>query len=136
MGIELDGLVQKKLYEGIKYYDPIKVANEVSSKLKFDYKCDMIVCLSHLGLDYKGEKVSDLKVAKNSSYIDLIIGGHTHSFLENSIFIKNQVNKKVVVSQAGYGGIKLGRLDFIFNKKNEISKVISTLRDIKSLNFS
>ena len=136
LGIELDGLVQKKLYEGIKYYDPIEVANEVSSTLKFDYKCDMIVCLSHLGLDYKSEKVSDLKVAKNSSYIDLIIGGHTHSFLENSIFIKNQVNKKVVVSQAGYGGIKLGRLDFIFNKKNEISKVISTLKNIKSLNFS
>ena len=136
LGVELDGLVQKKLYEGVKYYDPIEVANEVSSMLKFDYKCDMIVCLSHLGLEYEDEKVSDLKVAKNSSFIDLIIGGHTHSFLENSIFVTNQANKKVVVSQAGYGGIKLGRLDFIFNKKNEISKVISTLENIKSLNFS
>ena len=110
-------LYKKKLYEGVKYYDPIEVANEVSSMLKFDYKCDMIVCLSHLGLEYEDEKVSDLKVAKNSSFIDLIIGGHTHSFLENSIFVTNQVNKKVVVSQAGYGGIMLGRLDFIFNKK-------------------
>ena len=55
-GIELDGLVQKKLYEGIKYYDPIEVANEVSSTLKFDHKCDMIICLSHLGLDYKKVK--------------------------------------------------------------------------------
>jgi len=136
LGVELDGLVQKKLYEGIKYYDPIEVANEVSSKLKFDYDCDMIVCLSHLGLEYESEKVSDLKVAKNSSHIDLIIGGHTHSFLEKAITVTNQINKKVVVSQAGYGGIKLGRLDFIFNKKNEISKVISTLKDIKSLNFS
>ena len=136
LGVELDGLVQKKLYGETIYNDPIEVANEVSSKLKFDYDCDMIVCLSHLGLEYESEKVSDLKVAKNSSYIDLIIGGHTHSFLEKSIIVTNQINKKVVVSQAGYGGIKLGRLDFIFNKKNEIRKVISTLKDIKSLNFS
>ena len=42
----------------------------------------MVVCLSHLGLEYEDEKVSDLKVAKNSSFIDLIIGGHTHSFLK------------------------------------------------------
>ena len=136
LGVELDGLVQKKLYGETIYNDPIEVANEVSSKLKFDYDCDMIVCLSHLGLEYESEKVSDLKVAKNSSYIDLIIGGHTHSFLEKSIIVTNQINKKVIVSQAGYGGIKLGRLDFIFNKKNEIRKVISTLKDIKSLNFS
>ena len=136
LGVELDGLVQKRLYGDTIYNDPIEVANEVSSKLKFDYDCDMIVCLSHLGLEYESEKVSDLKVAKNSSYIDLIIGGHTHSFLEKSIIVTNQINKKVIVSQAGYGGIKLGRLDFIFNKKNEIRKVISTLNDIKSLNFS
>ena len=136
LGVELDGLVQKKLYGDTIYNDPIEVANKVSSKLKFDYGCDMIICLSHLGLEYKSEKVSDLKVAKNSSYIDLIIGGHTHSFLEKAITVTNQINKKIVVSQAGYGGIKLGRLDFIFNKKNEIRKVISTLEDIKSLNFS
>ena len=49
-----------------KYYDPIEVANEVSNTLKFDYECDMIVCLSHLGLEYESDKVSDLKVAKNS----------------------------------------------------------------------
>ena len=136
LGVELDGLVQKRLYGDTIYNDPIEVANEVSSKLKFDYDCDMIVCLSHLGLEYESDKVSDLKVAKNSSCIDLIIGGHTHSFLEKSIIVTNQINKKVIVSQAGYGGIKLGRLDFIFNKKNEIRKVISTLKDIKSLNFS
>ena len=136
LGVELDGLVQKRLYGDTIYNDPIEVANEVSSKLKFDYDCDMIVCLSHLGLEYESDKVSDLKVAKNSSCIDLIIGGHTHSFLEKSIIVTNQINKKVIVSQAGYGGIKLGRLDFIFNKKNEIRKVISTLNDIKSLNFS
>ena len=136
LGVELDGLVQKRLYGDTIYNDPIEVANEVSSKLKFDYDCDMIVCLSHLGLEYESDKVSDLKVAKNSSCIDLIIGGHTHSFLEKSIIVTNQINKKVIVSQAGYGGIKLGRLDFIFNKKNEIRKVISSLEDIKSLNFS
>ena len=120
LGIELDGLVPKELYKETKYIDPILVANKVSDKLKNKLKCDLVVCLSHLGLEYQSNKVSDIMVAKNTKNIDLIIGGHTHTFLEKPIITTNLENKKVIINQVGWGGINIGKIDFIFkqNKTN------------------
>ena len=118
--IELDGLVPKELYKETKYIDPILVANKVSDKLKNKLKCDLVVCLSHLGLEYQSNKISDIMVAKNTKNIDLIIGGHTHTFLEKPIITTNLENKKVIINQVGWGGINIGKIDFIFkqNKTN------------------
>ena len=63
--------------------------------------CDLIVCLSHLGLMYKSNKVSDLIIAQKSKHIDLIIGGHTHSFLEKPILETNLDGKKVIINKDG-----------------------------------
>ena len=120
LGIELDGLVPKELYKETKYIDPILVANKVSDKLKNKLNCDLVICLSHLGLEYQSNKVSDIMVAKNTKNIDLIIGGHTHTFLEKPIITTNLENKKVIINQVGWGGINIGKIDFIFkqNKTN------------------
>ena len=120
LGIKLDGLVPKELYKETKYIDPIQVANKVSNKLKNKLNCDLVVCLSHLGLEYPSKKVSDIIVAKNTKNIDLIIGGHTHTFLEKPIITTNLENKKVIINQVGWGGINIGKIDFIFkqNKTN------------------
>ena len=120
LGVELDGLVPKELYKETKYIDPILVANKVSDKLKNKLNCDLVICLSHLGLEYQSNKVSDIIVAKNTKNIDLIIGGHTHTFLEKPIITTNLENKKVIINQVGWGGINIGKIDFIFkqNKTN------------------
>ena len=120
LGIKLDGLVPKELYKETKYIDPILVANKVSDKLKNKLNCDLVICLSHLGLEYQSNKVSDIMVAKNTKNIDLIIGGHTHTFLEKPIITTNLENKKVIINQVGWGGINIGKIDFIFkqNKTN------------------
>ena len=120
LGIKLDGLVPKELYKETKYIDPIQVANKVSDKLKNKLNCDLVICLSHLGLEYQSNKVSDIIVAKNTKNIDLIIGGHTHTFLEKPIITTNLENKKVIINQVGWGGINIGKIDFIFkqNKTN------------------
>ena len=120
LGVELDGLVPKKLYEGTVYNEPIIIANQISDKLKNELGCDLVICLSHLGLEYKSKKVSDKLVAKNTKNIDLIIGGHTHSFLKKPIILSNLDNKKVIINQVGWGGINIGKIDFIFkqNKTN------------------
>ena len=120
LGIELDGLVPKELYKETKYIDPILVANKFSDKLKNKLNCDLVICLSHLGLEYQSNKVSDIMVAKNTKNIDLIIGGHTHTFLEKPIITTNLENKKVIINQVGWGGINIGKIDFIFkqNKTN------------------
>lgn len=114
LGVELDGLVDKKLYKETVYNNPIEVAQDMSRILKHDKKCDLVICLSHLGFSYKNEpyKVSDLELAKKTKDIDLIIGGHTHTFLDKPIVEKNSDNKDVVINQVGCYGINLGRIDF------------------------
>lgn len=114
VGVELNGLVPKSLYQDTEYSDPITKANYYASILKNDYKCDFVICLSHLGYSHKGNQVSDLILAKESIDIDLIIGGHTHTFLDKPTVIVNKKAEEVFVTQAGWAGIILGRLDLFF----------------------
>ena len=127
VGIEMAGLVSENLYAGTKYLDPVMKGNEIASKLKKDKDCDLVICLSHLGNSYSGNKVSDKRLATETENIDLIIGGHTHTFLEAPIVYKNKNGEDVLVNQVGWGGINLGRLDFDLSKysKKKLSKASS-----------
>jgi len=112
VGIELAGLVPPNLYGGVQYNGPIEVANNTAKKLKHDLDCDIVVCLSHLGYSYSDTRVSDLVMATQTEHIDLIIGGHTHTFLETPSILKNKVGKPVMVNQVGWAGLNLGRINF------------------------
>lgn len=114
LGIELEGLVDKKAYKETVYNNPIEVAQDMARILKHNKKCDLVICLSHLGFSYKNEpnKVSDLDLAKKTKDIDLIIGGHTHTFLEKPVIQKNSEGKEVMINQVGCYGINLGCVDF------------------------
>lgn len=116
LGVELDGLVPEKLYGNTQYLDPIKKANEYATILKQDEKCDYVICLSHLGYKYNSARVSDHVLAKTTSNIDLILGGHTHTFLEQPDILENKEGEKVFVNQVGWAGVVLGRLDVYFEK--------------------
>lgn len=129
LGIELEGLVDKKLYKETKYNNPIEVATDITKTLKETEKCELIICLSHLGFDYKNEKdkPSDLKLAVATQDIDLIIGGHTHTFLDKPVVKTNKIGKQVIINQVGAYGINLGRIDFYLSDE---SKYISKERNI------
>lgn len=137
LGIKLKGLVPENLYEQTVYLDPIQKGNEMSDFLKKNEKCDFIICLSHLGYKYNEPNiVSDVTLAKESVYTDLIIGGHTHTFLDEPVVLKDKNGGDIVVNQVGWGGIRLGRLDYIFegvNKKN-LQKAHSVVIGKKTLN--
>ena len=122
LGVELDGLVDKKLYKETIYNNPIEVAQDMTKILKEEQKCDLVICLSHLGYSYKNEpyKVSDLELAKKTKNIDLIIGGHTHTFLEKPVVEKNSEGKDVLINQVGCYGINLGKIDFYFSNDKTI----------------
>lgn len=121
LGVELNGLVDKKLYKETVYNNPIEVAQEIVKTLKEEKKCDLIICLSHLGFKYKDdpEKPSDIMLAKKTKNIDLIIGGHTHTFLEKPIIEKNSEGKEVLINQVGCFGINIGRVDFYLSNNKQ-----------------
>ena len=126
LGIELDGLVSKHNYLETIYQDPVKVALEQESFLKNEKACDLVICLSHLGLEYKEAKISDKLLAAETHHTDLIIGGHTHTFLDTPLELKNADGNRIIVNQAGWGGMVLGKIDFIFDlNKKEDTRVIS-----------
>lgn len=116
LGIELEGLVDKKAYKETVYKNPIETAQEMTKILKKKERCDLVICLSHLGYKYKNEKdkISDVILATQTKDIDLIIGGHTHTFLDKPTILKNLNGEDVLVNQVGCYGINLGRIDFYF----------------------
>ena len=121
LGIDLDGLVSKNLYKETKYLNPIEIAQEQVKILKQDLKCDLVICLSHLGYKYDSKKVDDIKLAENTTDIDLIIGGHTHTFLDRPTKVTNKSGKVTLVNQVGFAGLNLGRIDFYFNENKSQS---------------
>lgn len=132
LGIELEGLVNKVQYGNTRYLDPIENALKIEKELKHEHKCDLIVCLSHLGYKYNDNKVSDRVIAQNTNYIDLIIGGHTHTFLNEPESIKNLSGKETLVNQVGFAGINLGRIDFIFSRNK--GKKVSYFAELQPVN--
>lgn len=118
LGIRLEGLVGKKHYLETEYLDPVEVALDTVKVLKQEENCDLVICLSHLGYQYRDEKVSDLKLAAATQDIDLIIGGHTHTFLPEPTVVQNRAGKDVLVNQVGWAGLVLGRVDFYLEEKS------------------
>lgn len=122
LGIKLQGLVDKNLFKETEYLDPVEIAQDMSRILKEEKKCDLVICLSHLGYNYSNGKISDLSLASKTKNIDLIIGGHTHTFLPKPTVTKNVEGKNMLVNQVGCYGLILGRVDFYFDSdKNKES---------------
>lgn len=119
VGVELDGLVSPELYKSTQYLDPIGQAQKIADQLKNDQKCDLIICLSHLGYKPKLNQMCDKVLARETEGIDLIIGGHTHTFLPEAETHKNKIGAPVLINQVGWAGLVLGRVDFYFGLKNE-----------------
>jgi len=121
LGIEIKGLVPEVLTGDTQVSDALNTANKYAAVLKKDYKCDFVICLSHLGYKYEqGDKVSDVVIAENSRHIDLILGGHTHTFMDQPDIRKDLDGSPVYINQAGWAGLVLGRIDvtFEYNRKN------------------
>lgn len=135
LGIELVGLVNQQQYGDTKYLDPIDKALEMEKFLKLDQKCDLVICLSHLGFKYKENKVSDIILAQSTYHTDLIIGGHTHTFLNKPEILKNKGGREILVNQVGFAGINLGRIDFSFSKNTGKKVTYSSSIEVFENNF-
>lgn len=119
LGIELQGLVDNNLAGKTIYNDPVQTALEQETYLKEQEDCDFIICLSHLGYEYAQEKLCDKVVATKTSFTDLILGGHTHTFLESPVELPNKRGEQVVINQVGWASLMLGQLVFNFEKRKK-----------------
>ncbi|MBT8179787.1 MAG: bifunctional metallophosphatase/5'-nucleotidase [Eudoraea sp.] len=116
LGIALDGLVLPELYKETRYLDPVEIAQDMSRILREEEQCHLVIALSHLGYEYRNPKLpSDVRLASQTDGIDLIIGGHTHTFLERPVIRPNRRDQKVLINQVGCYGLNLGRIDFYFD---------------------
>jgi 5'-nucleotidase len=117
VGVALKGLVPDTLCEGIGYEDPVRCVNETAYHLRVRKKCDYVICLSHLGFSYPDDRISDLKLAAQTEHVHCIIGGHTHTLLQQPYKVKNLKSQEVIINQVGWAGLHLGRIDIFFNHK-------------------
>ncbi len=116
LGVELTGLLAPPSYEGVIYTDPIPVAREMVQELRTNQNCQLVICLSHLGYSYDDDRVSDRVLAQNVPGIDLVVGGHTHTFLDEPEIFTDSEGKQTIVNQVGFAGLRVGRVDFIFDR--------------------
>ncbi len=114
-GLGID-LVTKKLYKETRYLDPVEISQDTARTLREEKGCHLVICLSHLGYKYRDPNIaSDVLLASRTENIDLIIGGHTHTFLDKPEIVSNRKDQPVLVNQVGCYGINLGRIDFYFD---------------------
>ena len=101
-GVDPDGMIQKDKYIGMDFLPVIETVNRYAKQLKVKDKCDIVICLSHVG--YNPDKL----LAAQSQYLDLILGGHSHTFMKEPDMIKNEIGKEVYVYQVGKNGVYIG----------------------------
>lgn len=112
---KLDGLVMASTCAGVRYSDPIKTANAVADKLKNEEKCDVVICLSHLGWDEAG--LNDMEMMAKTRNIDLVLGGHSHSYFKTLNHVRNLDGKDVPNDQNGKHGIFVGKITLSLEKR-------------------
>ena len=108
LGTRLEGMVASENYAGVTYEDPVTAANRVADILKEKEHCDLVVCLSHLGWQIDG--VDDSEVIPATQGIDLVLGGHSHTYMERPEVVKNAAGKNVYCNQMGKHGRYVGEL--------------------------
>ena len=112
---KMRGLVSDKNCVGVKYLDPVKAAQKTADLLKNKEKCDLVVCISHLGWNIGGD--DDVLMMKNTRNIDIVLGGHSHSYFKQEKWVKNLDGVSVPNDQNGKSGIFVGRLEVEMKKK-------------------
>ena len=105
---QMDGLVSAENYKGVKFEDPVSAAERVVGLLRGQEHCDVVICLSHLGWDIEG--IDDVEVIPATRGIDVVLGGHSHTYFEHPEIVKNADGKDVICNQMGKNGRYVGVL--------------------------
>ncbi len=111
----MEGLVSEANYKPLTFLDPVEVTNKMVDILRNQKKCDVVICLSHLG--WEKTEYTDNKLIQNTSGIDLVLGGHSHTYSETLFYETNKAGQKVPVDHEGKHGVYVGKVTLTFDKK-------------------
>ena len=106
---DLTVVVDRHIADSIRYLDPIVEVNRHAAFLKLKKHCDMVICLSHLG--YEGDFFTEPELVAGVENVDLVIGGHSHTFLEEMEWAEDRTGKKVPIVTDGCWGLYVGKVD-------------------------
>ena len=107
----LDGLVAKENYGGVVYNDPVEAARKAVKALRSGERCDVVVCLSHLGWAQAQPDIDDSTMIAGTRGIDLVLGGHSHSYFEKLEYVRDADGRSVPVDQNGKHGVFVGKME-------------------------
>jgi 5'-nucleotidase len=116
-GIDPKGLIAPSNIKGVIYKDPSEIGDATALMLKKTHGCNLVIALSHMGLKMDHGRVDDMQIASQSKHIDIILGGHTHTFMTEPIIETNAAGKPVIIIHSGVNGVSMGRVDLFFEKK-------------------
>ncbi|NNE70438.1 MAG: bifunctional metallophosphatase/5'-nucleotidase [Rhodothermales bacterium] len=128
VGVDFDRLVLASLHEGVTYSDPVLAARRTAVELR-ELGCDVVICLSHLGHRSRGDRPSDTAVGTEVPEIDIVLGGHSHTFLDEPEVIRRP-SGFTLVNQVGFAGIRLGRIDLVLDRNGQARRWYSSAYDI------
>ena len=111
---ELDGVVLAESCGGVKYNDPVKAANDVAKTLKEKEKCDIVICLSHLGWKLAG--LDDTELMSQLRNVDIVLGGHSHTYFTDMEYVKDLDGREIPNDQNGKHGIYVGKIVVDFDR--------------------
>lgn len=107
---KIEGLVMKENIAGVKYIDPIQATKEMVSVLRDKERCDIVVCLSHLGWKLAPEYIDDQVLISSTTGIDIVLGGHSHTYMKEMEWVDNAEGKSIPVDQNGKHGAFVGKI--------------------------
>jgi len=131
IGVELEGLVSEKLWPGVGCADPVPITETIVPKLRHEEGCALVICLSHRGYKGYAGQPGDQDLAQGIAGIDLIVGGHSHTFLEEPERFPHG-GRETLVFQVGWGGIYLGRVDFHLSPTGEVTEARAAALEVTS----
>lgn len=114
IGTQLEGMVDKKNYENTVFLDPVRTAQQMADLLHRK-KCDLVICLSHIG--WEKDAFGDQELVRKTRGIDLVLGGHSHTYLKKIEYVNNLDGKPVPVDQNGKQAIYVGKIKVDMTKR-------------------
>lgn len=111
---DLTEVVDSGIADNLKYQHPAETAERYALELK-KQGCELVICLTHLG--YEGESYTDQQLAAATRNVDIIVGGHSHTYLDDLKRVRNLDGKDVIIVTDGKWGLNFGKLSVNFSRK-------------------